>query len=198
MEGKFMKKQLQPSLERWNLLNHPFYQAWSAGTLPLEALRDYAREYGAFISLMPQGWETVHDEETAHEEEEHIELWEQFASALDTRISAATIPQVQALMNTTRELFSQPATALGALYAFEAQQPPTAQSKLDGLKTHYSLPTGVQPYFEVHSHNHHEAEKLLARMEDLNPDEQAQAAQACEQMAQALWDALSGIYDKAC
>lgn len=193
-----MKNRLQSTLDQWNLLNHPFYQAWSAGTLPLQSLRDYAREYGAFITLMPQGWETLNDEETAHEEEEHIELWEQFAKALDTAIGDAAIPQIQALIATTRELFSQPATALGALYAFEAQQPPTAQSKLDGLKTHYSLPAGVQPYFEVHSHNHHEAEKLLARMEKLDEGEKAQAAEACERMAHALWDALSGIYDKAC
>lgn len=193
-----MKKQLQPTLDRWNLLNHPFYRAWSAGTLPVENLRDYAREYGAFITLMPQGWETLEDEETAHEEEKHIELWEQFAEALGTEIGDATIPQVQALIATTRELFSQPATALGALYAFEAQQPPTAQSKLDGLKTHYSLPAGVQPYFEEHSRNHHEAEKLLARLEKLDESEKAKAVQACERMAHALWDALSGIYDKAC
>lgn len=193
-----MKNRLQPTLDQWNLLNHPFYQAWSAGTLPVESLRDYAREYGAFITLMPQGWETLKDEETAHEEEEHIELWEQFAEALDTQIGDVAIPQVQALIAATRELFSQPATALGALYAFEAQQPPTAQSKLDGLKTHYSLPAGVQPYFEVHSHNHHEAEKLLARLEKLDEGEKAQAAEACERMAHALWDALSGIYDKAC
>lgn len=193
-----MKNRLQSTLDQWNLLNHPFYQAWSAGTLPLQSLRDYAREYGAFITLMPQGWETLNDEETAHEEEEHIELWEQFAKALDTAIGEATIPQVISLIATTRELFSQPATALGALYAFEAQQPPTAQSKLDGLKTHYALPADVRPYFEVHSHNHHEAEKLLARIEKLNEGEKAQAAEACERMAYALWNALSGIYDKAC
>ena len=29
-----------------NLLEHPFYRAWSAGTLPAEALAAYAREYG--------------------------------------------------------------------------------------------------------------------------------------------------------
>ena len=27
-----MKQQLDLLLEKWNLLRHPFYQAWSAGT----------------------------------------------------------------------------------------------------------------------------------------------------------------------
>jgi len=188
-----IKEQLDAIVAERYLLEHPFYQAWSAGTLPVEALRDYAREYGAFIRELPLGWHIQNDEETEHEEIEHIELWEQFAEALDTQIGEAERPAVRALIETTRQLFSDPVTALGALYAFEVQQPATAQSKLDGLMTHYMLPEGVRPYFEVHSVNHHEAEKLLVRISALSEAEQGRALDACAQMCHALWNALTDL-----
>ena len=192
------KQTLDSKIADYNLLNHPFYQAWSAGELPVEALRSYAREYGAFISMMPAGWETLNDAEIAAEETEHIDLWADFAAGLDTTVTEAQIPQVKALMETADELFSEPATALGALYAFEVQQPATAQSKLTGLKAFYQLPKSVEPYFETHSHNEHEAEKLLAYIGALPSDSHGTVVQACEKMSAALWDALTGIHDAEC
>jgi pyrroloquinoline quinone (PQQ) biosynthesis protein C len=84
------------------------------------------------------------------------------------------------------------------MYAFEAQQPATAKSKLDGLKEHYSLPVEAEPYFEVHSANWHESEKILSAVEQLSGEEQAQVKQACENMAKALWNALTGIHEETC
>jgi len=192
------KQTLDSKIADYNLLNHPFYQAWSAGELPVEALRSYAREYGAFISMMPAGWETLNDAEIAAEETEHIDLWADFAAGLDTTVTEAQIPQVKALMKTADELFSEPATALGALYAFEVQQPATAQSKLTGLKAFYQLPKSVEPYFETHSHNEHETEKLIEHIGTLPSDSHATVVQACEKMSVALWDALTGIHDAEC
>ena len=53
---------------RRDLLQHPFYQAWSAGTLPVEDLQTYAREYGAFVGMLPRAWQALDDDETAQEE----------------------------------------------------------------------------------------------------------------------------------
>lgn len=192
------KQALDSKISKYNLLKHPFYQAWSAGELPVEALKCYAREYGAFISTLPKGWETLNDAETAEEETEHIEMWEDFADGLDTEISDAQVPQVKTLLDTADNLFSDSETALGALYAFEAQQPETAKSKLAGLKAFYQLPEKVEPYFVTHSHNEHEAEKILERIGALSSDAQDTAIQACEQMSSALWDALTGIHDAEC
>ncbi len=190
-----IKDSLDLAVSKRNLLEHPFYQAWSAGTLPVEALCTYAREYGAFIGLLPRAWETLRDAETAQEEREHAELWASFAAALDTHVAGnADLPEVQALTATAARLFSDPISAAGALYAFEVQQPATAQSKLDGLKTHYHLPTGAEPYFEIHSHNEHEARKLSARIDAFSSDDQTRAVRACSEMAGALWTALTGIY----
>ena len=193
-----VKQVLDSKISNYNLLHHPFYQAWSAGELPVDALKCYAREYGAFIATLPKGWETLNDAETAEEETEHIEMWADFADGLNTEVSDAQIPQVKTLLETADKLFSDPTTSLGALYAFEAQQPETAKSKLTGLKTFYQFPEKVEPYFETHSHNEHEAEKILARIDALSSDSQETVVQACEQMSNALWDALTGIHDAEC
>lgn len=189
----YFKQSLDRTITHWNLLKHSFYQAWSDGTLPQEALRTYAREYGAFIALIPDGWQTLADEAIAQEERDHLELWEDFAQGLETTVGEAQIPQVKNLLSTAQGLFATPATALGALYAFEAQQPDTAKSKLEGLKAFYNLPKTVEPYFEIHSDNAHEVEKLLEQMNALPPADLNRTLDACEQMSIALWDALTGI-----
>jgi pyrroloquinoline-quinone synthase len=193
-----MKQKLDTILEKWNLLKHPFYQSWSAGTLPVEALQVYAREYGNFISSLPRAWETLKDPETAAEEREHAKMWTDFTAAVGGFTADASLPPTLSLVRASDELFAARASALGAMYAFEAQQPATAKSKLDGLKTHYNLPQGVEPYFEIHSANWHESEKLLRQLEALPANEQAQALTACERMAASLWDALTGIHDATC
>lgn len=190
-----VKQALDNRIADYNLLDHPFYRAWSAGELPIDALRRYAREYGAFIATIPLGWETIGDAEIAADEIDHIDLWSEFAAGLETRVADAEIPQVQALVDTARELFSEPTTALGALYAFEAQQPETAHSKLTGLKAFYELPASVEPYFETHSHDDHESEKLLESIGALPAESHPEIVAACEQMSRSLWDALTGIHD---
>ena len=190
-------EELTSIVSQHDLLKHPFYQAWSAGTLPLEALQTYAREYGTFIALLPSAWESLKDPETAQEENEHAGLWRDFTAALGTRlVDSPQVPEVAQLSSTASRLFADPVTAAGALYAFEVQQPATAKSKLHGLRAHYRLTPAVEPYFEVHSRNEHEAAKLLLRIESFSDDDRARSAQACAEMADSLWNALSGIYGR--
>ena len=193
-----LRAQLNERIDRWALLRHPFYQAWESGKLPVKALQSYAREYGAFISLLPLGWETVGDAVTAAEEREHTERWQQFASGLDAQIGEAQLSGVVDLVATSERLFASPPAALGALYAFEAQQPGTAASKLDGLRKHYTLPEDSEPYFVTHASNQHEAAKLLELIAALPAVERQVALGACEQMSEALWNALTDIYDTYC
>ena len=193
-----MKQELETILEKWNLLKHPFYQAWSAGTLPVEALQVYAREYGNFIATLPRAWETLNDPETAAEERDHADLWTDFTAAVGGFTADASLNPTVRLARVSDELFAARASALGALYAFEAQQPATAKSKLDGLRAHYNFPQAVEPYFEVHSANWHESEKILRQLDALPADERAQALAACERMAESLWDALTAIHEVTC
>ena len=115
-----MKQNLDTILEKWNLLKHPFYQAWSAGTLPVGALQVYAREYGNFISSLPRAWETLKDSGTAAEEREHAEMWTDFTAAVGGFTADASLPQTLNLVRASDALFATRATALGAMYAFEA------------------------------------------------------------------------------
>ena len=189
-----LEQSLEQSLKRWNLLESAFYQAWSAGTLPAEALAVYAREYGAFIATIADGWAAHGDEAVAAEEREHVDLWRRFAAALGTDIGEAETPSVAALVEIAKRRFADPVESLGALYAFEAQQPATSQSKLEGLRKHYSVDASAEVYFEVHATDEEEPALLLQRMRSLPPTDRRRAAEACEETAQALRAALDGLY----
>jgi pyrroloquinoline quinone (PQQ) biosynthesis protein C len=101
------------------------------------------------------------------------------------------------LVSTAERLFASRAEAIGALYAFESQQPRTAQSKLAGLDTHYALPEIAKRYFATHAGDTHEAQKLGAMAETLTPAEFARAADACESLCKAMWRGLDGVYGNA-
>ena len=177
------------------LLEHPFYQSWNEGTLPVEALRTYAAEYGAFIAKVAEGWETVGWDEHAEEERYHAELWEDFAKSVGTKLNEPRIPEVKALIDTCNSLFSDPDQAWGALYAFEAQQPETAATKLIGLETHYDVELEGKVYFEVHANDLYEADIILEHLESTDDASREKALAACGEMSEALWDALTGVHE---
>lgn len=192
------KHELALIVENWNLLKHPFYEAWTSGTLTLESLQIYAREYGAFIETLPLGWRSLKDEETAGEEIEHADLWKTFTDEIGGTKTDPQFTETVALVITAELLFSQPATALGALYAFEVQQPATAASKLDGLNKWYDISAAGNNYFELHSTNWHESQKILTQINALPGDEQKSALKACSIMSEALWNGLTGIHKRTC
>ena len=190
-----MRKQvLDEIIESKCLLKHPFYQAWNMGTLTKGDLAVYATQYGEFIDTIATGWEAVGDEDTANEEREHAVLWTDFASALSApRPAEARLPAITELVTLAHATFSNRPQALGALYAFEHQQPATAHSKLEGLRRHYNLPASAEVYFEVHIDDEDEPRWLAEQMELLSDSEFEGAREACEQMAGALWQGLDGV-----
>lgn len=188
-----LKASLDASISRWNLLTHPFYRAWSEGTLPVTKLQRYAAEYGGFINTIAANWRTAGEEVIANEEETHFAMWNDFAHTLGAPEIQATLPETKALVERSRTAAALPATALSALYAFEAQQPHTTASKHEGLHRFYPHLSIDDTYFRVHMNEDHEAAILLRKMEALPLAAQETALVACEAMSQALWDALSGI-----
>ncbi|HEX4448628.1 MAG TPA: iron-containing redox enzyme family protein, partial [Polyangiaceae bacterium] len=113
---------IDANIETQHLLKHPFYQAWSAGTLPRQALLDYVGQYYAFESNLPRFLTALHarcddasmraallanawDEE--HGPNNHPELWLRFGEALGLERSAivgATLRDTtRALVDTYRE-----------------------------------------------------------------------------------------------
>src|SRR5580700_2659681 len=111
----------------FNLLQHPFYQAWSKGELTREDLREYAAEYWHHVSAFPTYLSALHsrlpDGEMRREvlrnlaEEEgvdaatarpHSDLWMDFAAVMGASRGEvegrAVQPEMTALMATFREL----------------------------------------------------------------------------------------------
>ena len=181
---------------QWSLLNHPFYQAWSAGTLPPEKLKTYSGEYGTFIRLIAKAWDACAYTEIADTERKHTILWRKFANSLGTEISEVSdLRQVRALNNYFEQSCANKPAILGALLAFEYQQPTTVASKLGGLHTHYSDLRADETYFKIHLDDWDEPAMLLKDIESMDKNLQAEALVSVESACMLLWSALSGIYD---
>lgn len=185
--------QLDAIVDTYDLNKHPFYQAWRMGTLPEEKLKDYAAEYGKFIATIDQGWETLGFGHYAQEEREHVVLWGQFKEELGNPTSSGK-PQTAVLAHSASTMFSTKAEALGALYSFEAQQPNTSQSKLDGLNEHYNFSEKGKEYFVVHASDFNEVEDLRKTVQTFTDEEFERAKSACTVVCSAMWAALDGIY----
>ena len=103
-------------------------------------------------------------------EEGHADVWNHtFAASLETVVTdeAANAGSRGARGHGARNC-SRTGRARWALYAFEAQQPYTAQSKLAGLREHYQqLPEPCGEYFRLHTDDFDEPALLAAQMEAL-------------------------------
>src|SRR5690348_13762820 len=108
------------------MLNHPFYQAWTEGRLPLDVLRAYARQYFHHVEAFPRAVSAVHSlcedregrrmlaENLAEEEgieegkEDHATLWLMFARGLGEDEAAVRAqflnPETVGLIETFRRL----------------------------------------------------------------------------------------------
>jgi pyrroloquinoline-quinone synthase len=159
-----------------HLLTHPFYRAWTEGTLPRPALLEYARQYYAFETRLPRFLTAMHaraedravrsallsnawDEE--HGERNHAELWLRFADALGLSrsevVDAVPNASTRALVDAYRDVAERAPVAAGvaALYAYESQLPAVSESKICGLEEHFGFKADARKsglsFFHVHS-----------------------------------------------
>jgi pyrroloquinoline-quinone synthase len=152
---------LDDARRRCNVLDHPFYQRWSAGELGAEELGFYAGEYRHAVVALAEASHRVAAQATpeyraglarhAAEEEAHVELWDDFARSVGGA-KGEPLPQ-------TRECASawtagtDVLESLAVLYAIEASQPAISQTKLEGLAAHYDMPVDSPgaAYFRLHA-----------------------------------------------
>lgn len=186
--------ELDAIIAQYDLNLHPFYQDWRMGTLPVTKLADYSGEYGQFVATIAEGWETLGELHYAEEEREHEVLWGSFKQELATT-ELSNYPETAALVAAAKANFAINAEAVGALYAFEAQQPHTSRSKLDGLNEHYQFTDDAKKYFVVHADDVAEAALLREYALRQSDEEFARTKVACETLAKAMWKALDGIYE---
>ena len=103
---------------------------------------------------------------------------------------------VARLAAAARKFFADPAESIGALYAFEAQQPATSASKLKGLREHYNLDRAGEEYFAIHEADEDEPRLLRERFDALTGGERQAALGACRVMCRELRAALDSLYDE--
>jgi pyrroloquinoline-quinone synthase len=208
--------QIDALIAERHLLNHPFYQAWRAGTLPTEALQAYAQQYYAFESTFPRILSGLHsrtdradlrqsildnlwDEE--HGDANHAELWMRFADGLgvarDVVRDAQRTPQTQALVDGYLRLAREAPVGAGiaAVYAYEAQVPLVAQAKIDGLRERYGVTDErTLSFFTTHAYldvEHSAAEReMVAQLGDGHAEETLGAARWA---VNAWWAFLDGV-----
>ncbi len=204
------------------MLSHPFYQAWTEGRLPLDTLRDYARQYFHHVEAFPRAVSAVHSacpdrdgrrmlaENLAEEEgieagkQDHASLWLMFACGLgESEIAVraqALNPETEALIATFRKLSHRSyASGLGALYAYESQFPAVAAAKIEGLIDRYGIDDEeTLRFFRVHESADVEHSAVCRSLLDRLPEgEQAEAIATGEELAGALWNFLSGVEARA-
>ena len=205
-----------------HLLTHPFYEAWTAGTLPREALLDYVGQYYAFESNLPRFLTALHsrcedaavraallanawDEE--HGANNHPELWLRFGEALGLERSQITGAKLndatRALVDTYRQAAEKAPVEAGiaAIYAYESQLPAVAAAKIDGLRKHFAIDSrdGLA-FFEVHRtlDVHHAAEERRI-LEAAAAGPNGEAAVACADAAlTAWWNFLTAVTPSRC
>ncbi|MBM4257907.1 MAG: CADD family putative folate metabolism protein [Deltaproteobacteria bacterium] len=217
-----MLSTIETLIEERHLLKHPFYQAWSAGTLTLSALQEYSKQYYRQVEAFPTYVSAVHAncpvllvrqqllENLIEEErgvENHPELWMRFAEALgvnrDDVAKAVPLPETQNLVDTFRSLTRDSAYLAGlvALLAYEAQIPAVAETKIDGLRRFYGIndDRGLS-FFQVHlqaDRFHSDTARQILR-EYLTSEEAESLVPACKQALDALWGMLDGVYAQYC
>lgn len=204
------------------MLSHPFYQAWTEGRLPLDSLRAYARQYFHHVDAFPRAVSAVHSscpdrdgrrmlaENLAEEEgieagkQDHASLWLTFACGLGESEEAvraqALNGETQALIDTFRKLSRRSyASGLGALYAYESQFPAVASAKIEGLIDRYEISDEeTLRFFRVHETADLEHSSVCRALLDRLPEgEKSEAVAASEELAQALWNFLSGVEARA-
>jgi len=215
-----MLESLDALIAEHHLLKHPFYQAWTEGTLSKESLQLYAEQYYQHVRSFPENLRDLASraqgplaklvEENLAEELEpsatHPMLWRQFAKSLgvtDAALDGARpLPGVAALLDTFDEVSSQGTLmqAVASFYAYEAQVPEIATQKIFGLRRFYDVtePRALA-YFGVHEEadvRHRAAwREWLAAQDDADTFGVLCAA---ERSLKALWGALDAVYPQGC
>ncbi len=226
MEIAVFLSRLDECIHKYDLLCHPFYQAWSAGKLTREDLREYGETYYAHVEAFPsylaqlgirlEEGELRHavlanmsDEKGGEDlfgdpDRSHAELWLDFVEGMGGARTPAPVqlPEMRNLIAWFHRIASEgtPEEALAAFYAYESQVPRIAQEKDRGLRDLYGADEKTRAYFTLHTtadvYHSQVWRKQLEKRVKTNPETAEKALTAAEAAARKLWEALDGIEAK--
>ena len=202
---KTIWERIEEARARWNVLEHPFYERWSAGDLSREELARYSGQYRhateAIARLSADAADAAPEDERhelrrhAKEEAAHVALWDGFVDEIGGEIGAEPTAE-------TRECVDAWTAADGflptvvRLYAIESGQPPISHTKRAGLAAHYGVGDGDgNAYFRVHEERDLEhAEEGRALIErHLDGEDEDLLVGAAESAFRANWRLLDGV-----
>ena len=213
-------RELKALVKARSVLNHPFYQAWQKGEVPMDVLQEYAGQYYPHVLAFPTYLSAVHANcpdlairqqilENLVEEERgdknHPELWLRFAEGLGmTRkevLAKRPLKSTKNLIDTfqkeTRE-GSFPA-GMAAMFAYEWQIPGVSQTKMDGLRQFYGVRDARSlEFFRAHiglDEIHSEVAARIIAKNTKTPAARREVAGACTAVADAYWGFLDGVMD---
>jgi pyrroloquinoline-quinone synthase len=198
-------QEIEGARERWNVLEHPFYQRWSAGELSREELAHYSGQYrhatAAIARLSADVADSAPESERpelrrhAEEEAAHIALWDGFVEAVGGEVAAAPTAETKECVDAWTAKDDR-LSQLVRLYAIESSQPAISATKREGLAGHYGIGDGPgNEYFRVHEQAdvEHAAEGrslIESHLADADPEALAAAA---ESAFRANWRLLDGV-----
>jgi len=210
--------QVDQEIASYDLLQHPFYKAWSAGELTRQDLKFYAEQYYHQVSQFPTYLTALHARlpegamrrevlANAFDEEcggsPHSDLWVRFLEGMGgTRATLdyeTPIREIDDLVKAFRFMAQQApvAAVFGALFAYESQVPNIASEKTRGLKQHYGADDRTCSYFTLHEKaDVHHSNVWRQIITDLVEQDEARADEVLKGVsngARALWVALDGI-----
>jgi pyrroloquinoline-quinone synthase len=170
-------EQIDSRIARYDLLSHPFYQAWSLGQLKRQDLRAYAQDYyhhvkafpiylARFAARLEEG--PVRAAVLANMTDEmgmgpragsggraHSDLWQDFAAGmgfsgdLDNHEPTCEVKDLITFF-THVACCGTPGEALASFYAYESQVPRLAKEKARGLHALYGADARTRRYFTLH------------------------------------------------
>jgi pyrroloquinoline-quinone synthase len=196
---------IEQARDRWNVLEHPFYQRWSAGELSREELADYSGQYrhatAALARLCADVADSAPDSERselrrhAEEEASHIALWDGFVEAVGGEVAAEPTAETQECVDAWTASDDR-VSQLARLYAVESGQPAISKTKREGLAAHYGIGDGPgNEYFRVHEEadvDHAAEGRSLIEAHLAEADPEALVA-AAESVFKANWRLLDGV-----
>jgi pyrroloquinoline-quinone synthase len=210
-----LRARLDDAIRPYDLLTHPFYQAWSKGELPRANLQRYAGQYYHHVLAFPTYVSAVHSRsgedlvsrrallenliEEERGEHNHAALWLQFAAGIGAPANdvVAGSPEhaTRTLIDTFRALCREelPAGA-AALYAYESQVPRVASAKIEGLVKYFGVsdPKTLE-FFSVHKELDQWHSDTTAEIVERNATEPDVAVAAASNAAKALWGFLDSM-----
>ena len=198
-------QRIEQARDRWNVLEHPFYQRWSTGELSRDELADYSGQYrhatAALARLSADVADSAPDSERselrlhAEEEASHIALWDGFVEAVGGEVAAEPTAETKECVDAWTANDDRVAK-LVRLYAIESGQPAISKTKREGFAAHYGIGDGPgNEYFRVHEQADvdHAAEGrslIEAHLADADPEALVAAA---ESVFKANWRLLDGV-----